>query len=139
MTWVRRIKLRWAYFLMYAFFLVAGVFAYIYPTQVILNALQSSLTYVWASFLTVGGLLSFGGIIQDSLVGEAIGNPLLSSSNAIFGMALFFYGSSSASAAIGCIFCGVAFGLLPRWFEVLEFLRISKESPDPPEGENGVQ
>jgi hypothetical protein len=115
---------------MYAFFLVAGALALVFPPQSIESALISVLVYAWAGFLFLGGLISFIGVVRDSIAGENIGIPLLSSANAIFGTALFSYGVSSAATAIGCVFWGIAFGLLPRWFEVRYHLRVAMSIPE---------
>lgn len=124
-------RIRWVRYLrtlMYLFFLIAGVFAMAYPTQVILTALQASLAYVWSGFLIAGGLASSLGSLRGRISGEIIGNPLLAASNAIFGGALFGYGQSAASIAIGCIFWGISFGLGARWFDVRVLAKISEET-----------
>jgi len=128
--WRKRIKAKWPYILMYGFFVVAGVLAFIYPTRAILDALQTYLVYLWSSFLFLGSVLSLYGALRDRYSGEIIGLPLLATANAIFGTALLAYGSSPAAYAIGCIFWGIGFGLLGRWFEMKAILKIAREARD---------
>jgi hypothetical protein len=113
--------------LMYILFTIAGIFAFIYPTQVIMSAVQISLAYLWAGFLVAGGLSSGYGSLRGRLAGETIGIPLLAASSAIFGGALFGYGQTSASFSIGCVFWGLAFGLGARWLDVKNLVKISQE------------
>lgn len=115
---------------MYLFFLVAGVFAMIYPAQVILRPLELGLAYLWAGFLVLGGLLSSFGSLRGKIGGEIIGNPLLAASNAIFGGALLGFGSTAASLAIGFLFWGFAVGLTIRWMDVKDLAKISQGVSD---------
>jgi len=128
--WRQRIRLKWPYILMYSFYVVAGVLAFIYPTRAILDALQIYLAYLWSSFLFFGSALSLYGSLRDRISGEIVGLPLLATANAIFGTALLAYGVSPAAYAIGLIFWGVGFGLVGRWFEMKAILKIAREARD---------
>lgn len=127
MPWRRKWRIKWPYFVMYLFYFVAGILALRFPSQVIMTAMQYGIAYVWASFLLIGGGVSLYGILRDTWTGEIVGIPLAGSANAIFGVALIAYGTSSAAAPVGCIFIGISFGLLGRWIEVRHIAKISQE------------
>jgi len=116
--WKRRPVVRAAYLLTYLFFFVAGIFAFFYPAQAILDALKSSLTYAWAGFLTVGGGLAMWSPLRNTWSGELIGLPLLSASHMIFGLALLGFGKTAAAIAVGLVFCGIGSGFIGRWLEI---------------------
>jgi hypothetical protein len=111
---------------MYLLYLVAGVIACVYPSQVILNAVQTTIAYLWSGFLVVGGGASLYGIVSDVWTGEIVGIPLAGSAQGIFGVALIAYGTTSASAAIGLMFIAVGFGMIGRWIEVRQIAKISQ-------------
>lgn len=117
---------------MYAFFFAAGVWAFVYPSQTVLTALQLGLTYLWASFLFLGALLCLAGRLRGRVGGELVGIPLLSSSCVIFAVALFGFATTAAGFSFGCIFFGVGIGLLDRW----TYLRKLLKTPVGPEGVN---
>jgi hypothetical protein len=110
----------------YAFFLLAGVVAFFAPSQLIVNALIEALAYAWATFLTVGGGLCFGGKLKGNWAGEILGLPLLSAASYIFGILLLVRGSSSATIAIGAMFCGVGTTMVGRWIEIRRLAKYNQ-------------
>lgn len=130
MPWKGKRSIRVVYSAMYSLFLVAGVIAFFYPAQSIMNALQSGLVYTWAAFLAGGGGTSLYAAVRNKWSGEMIGLPMLSAANAIFGSAVVAYGSSNASYAIGLIFWGIAFGLFGRWLELRRLVKRAQEVID---------
>lgn len=130
MPWKKRPLIRMAYFTMYLFFAVAGVFAFFFPSQAIQDATQSSFVYLWAGFLLSGGAFSLQSPLCNSWRGELLGLPLLSASNMIFGVALLGYGKTAAALAIGLVFCGIGFGFVGRWMEIRGKARIAREVGD---------
>lgn len=130
MTWKQRMRAKWPYVMMYAFYVIAGALTFIYPTQAILDALQSAFIYLWSIFIFGGSSLSLYGSLRDRFSGEVIGLPLLSAGNAIFGTALVGYGKTSAAVAVGLIFWGIACGMIGRWIEMRALVRIAREVQD---------
>jgi hypothetical protein len=119
---------RWALTGMYFFFLTAGTLAFVFPSQAILTALQAGLTYLWASFLFLGSLLSFVARLRGRVGGELIGIPLLSASNVIFALALWGFAENSAGYAFGCIFFGLGIGILDRWTYVRRLVKAVRRA-----------
>lgn len=115
---------------MYLFFTVAGIFAFFFPAQAILDPLQGSLVYAWAGFLTAGGALSLISPARNTWSGELLGLPLLATSNVVFGLALLGYGKTAAAIAIGLVFVGFGFGLLGRWFDIRRLAGIAGKVGD---------
>jgi hypothetical protein len=109
----------------YAFFLLAGIFAFFVPVQIVNRELLEILVYGWAFFLTIGSALSLGGKLRNNWAGEIIGLPLLSAANCIFGLILLLEGTSSAAIAIGGMFMGVATAFVGRW---VELHRLAKDN-----------
>jgi hypothetical protein len=118
-------RISWA--VAYAFFTLAGVLAFFTPSQLILDALVSTLVYSWSAFLLVGAALSLGGKAANSWVGEIIGLPLLATSNVIFGITLCWKGANTFSYAIGGIFVGFGVVCLGRWIELRSVARANQE------------
>jgi hypothetical protein len=110
----------------YAFFLLAGIVALFAPSQLIVNALIEVLAYAWATFLTAGGGLCFGGKLKGNWAGEILGLPLLSAASYIFGILLLVRGSSSAAIAIGAMFCGVGTMMVGRWVEIRRLAKYNQ-------------
>ncbi len=127
MVFRRRIVEAWPYLGMYLFYLIAGILVTLYPSQVILSAMQSGIAYMWSSFLIVGSLSSLYGILRDTWTGEIVGIPLVGSANAIFGIALIGYGTTTVADGIGCIFLGISFGLVGRWDDKRKVAKISQQ------------
>lgn len=123
-----RLRKRWALTAMYAFTTMAGIWAFAFPSQAVLTALQTGLTILWASFLFFGSMACLIGRLRDRLGGELVGIPLVSASCIIFAFALFGYGSSAASISIGFVFFGLGIGILDRWTHIRKLLRASDGS-----------
>lgn len=119
--------IKWAYILAYLFFMLAGIAAMYAPSQILLNALLRAFVYAWALFLIAGGLACLFGKLRDKWDGEVIGLPLLSTSHFIFGFLLIFKGATSASLAIGGIFCGIGIAWIGRWLELRKLSRLNQE------------
>lgn len=130
MPWKRHPWMRAAYSTMYLFFTLAGILAFFFPAQAILDAVQSSLVYAWAAFLTAGGGLSLISPTRNTWFGELLGLPLLSTSNVVFGLSLLGYGKTAAAIAIGLVFLGFGFGLLGRWFDIRRLAGIAGKVGD---------
>lgn len=111
----------------YLFFLLAGIVAFLSPAQIIDRVLVEFLVYSWASFLTAGGGLCLGGKLRGNWAGEVVGLPLLSVANYVFGLLLFFAGTSSAAIAVGGIFCGIATAFVGRWIELRRLAKDNQE------------
>lgn len=109
----------------YLFFLLAGIFAFFVPVQIVDRELLEILVYAWALFLTAGGGLSLFGKLRNNWAGELIGLPPLSAANYIFGAILIFEGTSSAAISIGGMFIGVATAFIGRW---VELHRLAKDN-----------
>lgn len=114
----------------YALFVVAGIFAFLFPTQAILNALQISLAYAWSGFLFSGGLICMAATLRRSWAGERVGIPLIVASNIIFAIALMFFGQSLASTSVGFLCMGLALDLISRWLDLRKLVQISKAVDD---------
>lgn len=127
---IRIAKRKWQFFGMYLSFLIAGIFAAIFPSQNILDAAAAASSYVWAGFICIGSGLCLYGIISDKWTGEAVGIPPVSAAMAILGVALLGVGQSSASIAFGWVFIGFGFGLIARWREAMRTGKISRTSRD---------
>jgi MFS family permease len=123
--WIRK---KWQWIGMYVSFLIAGVFAAFFPTQVILDATAEASAYVWAAFVCFGSALCLYGILADKWTGEVVGIPALSAAMAILGVALVGAAQSGASIAFGWVFVGFSFGLIARWREQMKVGRISRTS-----------
>lgn len=119
----RTARIAWS--VAYAFLLMAGIVAFLSPSQILVSALVKSLVYAWAASLTAGGALCLGGKLRGNWVGEIIGLPLLSAACYIFGILLLGYGRTSAAIAIGGIFCGIGTAFIGRWIEVR---RLAKDN-----------
>lgn len=128
MPWRSDKRNRFIYGGMYSLLLVAGAFFAFYPSQAILNALQSGLVYAWSGFLVTGGMSSFYGVARNKWHGEMIGLPLLSAANAIFAVALFLYAQTTPSYGFGLIFMAFSFGCLARWRELRRLVKLIEGS-----------
>lgn len=114
-------RVSWA--MAYLFFLLAGIFVFFIPVQIVDRELLEAFVYGWAVFLTVGGGLCLGGKLRNNWAGELIGLFPLSAANYIFGSLLLFEGTTPASIAVGAMFMGVGTAFIGRW---IELHRISK-------------
>lgn len=126
MPWRSDKKNRAAYAGMYLLLLVAGVFFLFYPSQVILNSLQTGLVLLWSIFMITGGASSLFGVLRNRWHGEVIGLPLLSASNSIFAIALFAYAHTAPPYGFGLIFMAFSFGLLARWRELRKLVKLAE-------------
>lgn len=120
----RAVRILWA--AAYACFTFAGVVAFFSPSQLIASTLIKVFVYGWASFLTAGGGLCFIGKTRDSWAGEIVGLPMLSTANLIFGFLLLSQRPTSASIAIGGMFCGVGIALISRWVEMRRLAKVNE-------------
>lgn len=124
-----RSRKRWALVIMYFLMFLAGIWAMAVPSQAVVAALRAA-TWIWASFLLLGGFFCFVGRLRDRLGGELVGIPLLSSSCMIFALALFIFASSAAAISIGFIFTALGVGILDRWAYIRKLLRKRKQLQD---------
>jgi hypothetical protein len=111
--------------LAYFFVSLAGILAFFTPAQIVDRVLVEASVYLWAGFLSVGGLLSLGGKLRNTWAGEIIGLPLLAAANCVFGALIWFASSTAAALAIGSMFFGVATAFVARW---IELKKLAKEN-----------
>ncbi|MFI7072040.1 hypothetical protein [Micromonospora sediminicola] len=119
---------RWSRFAGYAMMAAAGVGAALVPTPSVQEA-TGPLVYLWAGFLTVGGLLSAYGAATDRWIGEHIGLPLLW---AAFGVYALILASLLAPASVVASLALAAFALLlfGRWRDVVAIRREATREAD---------
>lgn len=112
--------------LMYAFFSAAGCAGVFVPSPS-LEAGLGILTYAWAAFMILGGLLGSVGSVTDRWLGELLSAPLLASALLVYGFALWATGPSNAvRVAIGALMLAMAFGLAARWRDVYALSQIGR-------------
>jgi hypothetical protein len=114
------------YIVAYLLFLLAGVVAFFAPSRILSQPLVGLLVYGWATFLTVGSFLCLLGKFRGNWAGEIVGLPLLGVSSWIFGVLLFFEGTSPAAFAVGGIFCGMATLFGGRWTELMKLAKANQ-------------
>lgn len=118
--------------LSYAFFVAAGVFAFIQPSEAIRYVVPQWATYVWAAFFVIGGLLCVVGAATSRLAGGVIGLPLLCSASLLYGVSVLVqigHFHDGAYPIIGLLLIGQAVQLLDRWIGALYLLRMLQGEP----------
>lgn len=87
MEFESRIKPKWLYALMYIMIALAGILAFIYPTQTVESHVEAG-AYVWASFYFLGGVTSAIGVSTKRWAIEWIGSAPLAAACAVYALSL---------------------------------------------------
>lgn len=111
--------------LAYAMLALAGACGFVLWPRT-LGSLLGLMTFVWAAFLLVGGLLGVWGSLWDRWLGELAGIPLLVSALCVYGTALWVSGRTAVAGAIGSLMWALAFSLLGRWRDVRGLVKAAQ-------------
>lgn len=129
----KRLRNHWLRLSAHLFLIAAGAGAIFIPPGSVLSSTGQIVTYTWAGFLILGGILCASPIVTGQHIGELTGLPLLISSVLVFGVVLIYrtaIGDAARGAGVvGCLACAFAALLASRWVEVYRLHR-------PPEGDD---
>ena len=126
----KRLRGHWIRLLGHLFLIAAGVSAIFIPPGSVLSSTGQIITYIWACFLILGGVLCASPIVTGQHFGELAGLPLLGSSVLVFGVVLIYRTATGdgarGAAVVGFLACAFAVLLASRWVEVYRLHRPAK-------------
>jgi hypothetical protein len=126
----KRLRSHWLLFLAHLFFVAAGASSMFIPPASVLSSTGQIVTYVWAGFFILGGVLCASPIVTGQHIGELTGLPLLVSSVLVLGVVLIYRTAagegSRGAAVVGFLACALAAHLASRWVEVYRLHRPPK-------------
>lgn len=126
----KRLRSHWLGLSGQLFLIAAGASAIFIPPGSVLSSTGQAITYTWAGFLILGGILCASPIVTGQHIGELTGLPLLVSSVLVFGVVLIYRTTTAdgarGAAVVGFLACGFAVLLASRWVEVYRLHRPPK-------------
>lgn len=123
-------KRRISRIIMYSLLTIGSVISFFAPSQVLLAQTSPAVTAIWSLGFCFAASVSLLGSIRDRLLYEYASLPMLSSTLAVFGIAMIGQSSSEEKLLLipyACLFWGFALMLYMRWKDVHILVKAAEE------------
>lgn len=110
-------------FFMYLGLVVSGIFATLYPSELVADQVVSVVVRFWATGMVLSAAICLYGALTDKWIGEFSGIPLLASVIAMYGLSAIFSGGEGFVIGLGFVILSFSAGLVARWFDVRKIKR----------------
>lgn len=105
-------------FFMYAGLVVSGIFATMYPSELVANQVAHVVVRAWATGMILSAATCLYGAYTDKWIGEYSGIPLLASVLGLYGLSAILSGDQGFVIGLGFVILSFSAGLIARWFDV---------------------